>query len=300
MWWTTPGGSCGARSRADRASRARCTSRARRLDLRVVADSLEQRDVCVRHQLAIASRHVRPGDRVRRAVDQRQRHVRLLQRADPARPVLASLVDVADQPMHHVAAAVPLQQRPEAVDQRIVRRRARTEDPPHVPRERGTRRQPRDQRSERRAQQPLDHRGSMRLREQSAVQERDAPQLRTRARLTAPREQFLRDRIAVVVCEHVVRRDPVTREHVLREVRLLDDRVRVVARLRGQPEAEHVEREHAVPCGERRPHRFPVPRSRREAVDQQQRVGGGFTSLDCEDVERAERQRTARARPLRG
>src|SRR5690242_4983571 len=61
------------------------------LDLRVVADAVEQHRVRLRHELAVARHHVRAGHGVGGAVDHAQRHARLLQHADPALAVGASL-----------------------------------------------------------------------------------------------------------------------------------------------------------------------------------------------------------------
>jgi hypothetical protein len=68
-----------------------------RFDLRIVADALEQHDVGIRHELAVARGHVRAGDRVDGAVDHTQRHARRLQRADPALAEAPPLFDVADE-----------------------------------------------------------------------------------------------------------------------------------------------------------------------------------------------------------
>jgi hypothetical protein len=100
------------------------------------------------------------------------------------------------------------------------------------------------------------------------------------------------------VREHVIRRDALTGEQVLGEVGLLEDRVRMSAGLRGQTEAEQVERQYAVACRERRPDGFPVPRRGREAVDQQQRFVALRAGLEDEDGVAAEVDEVAGAGPF--
>ena len=69
----------------------------RRLDLRVVTNIREQRDVGARHDLVIAVGHVRAGDRIERTADQLQGHRRLDERADPTPPIATPLRHVIDQ-----------------------------------------------------------------------------------------------------------------------------------------------------------------------------------------------------------
>ncbi len=248
-----------------------------------MADVVQHRDVGPRHQFAIARRHVGARDRIGRAVDQFQRHARILQRADPARAVDAAFDDVADEPVHHRGAAVGGHQRPERVDQRVVGRRARAEDAAHRARDRTTAREPSDERAQRRQQQALDQRGPMRLGKQAAVQQRGAAHPRPLAGLGLARQQFLRHRVAVVVGEHVVLGDAFQREHVLEQVGLFHQRIVMACGLVGQPEADHVQRDEPPALGQRRPQRLPVPRCRRKAVNQHEHGRVGAPTVARED-----------------
>src|SRR6185369_15555091 len=102
---------------------------------------------------------------------------------------------------------------------------------------------------------------AVRLGKEPAVQqayglEYEAP----RAPLLVPGEKLLRHRVAVVVREHVHASDAEPDEQRLLDVRLLGHRVRVRARLAGEAEAEHVERDdEAEARGERVPDVMPVP-----------------------------------------
>jgi hypothetical protein len=106
------------------------------------------------------------------------------------------------------------------------------------------------------------------LREQPAVEQAHAGDA------VVAREQLLRDGVAVIVCEHAIARRTFACEQRLEQIRLREDRIRKLARLRRQPEADHVEREHAEPRGQPIPDRRIVPRRRRESVDEQQHVAG--------------------------
>ena len=74
------------------------------------------------------------------------------------------------------------------------------------------------------------------LREQSAIQEANAGEPQPAFPFT--REQFLRDRVAVIVRQHVRLLDSMQLQQRLAEVGLQADGIRGVARLGRQPEAE--------------------------------------------------------------
>src|SRR5262249_15986447 len=110
-------------------------------------------------------------------------------------------------------------------------------------------------------------------------------------------EQLLADRVAVVVREDAIARHALAREEGLVEIRLHHDRVVRVARFRREPEAEHVERQHAKPRGQAIPDRPEVPRRRREAVDREHRFARAVGAIEDRLAAPAERValRTPRA-----
>src|SRR6185503_13319 len=98
------------------------------LDLRIVADTVEQDDVGLRHELAVARHHVSARDGVLRAVDDAERDRRRLECADPPSAVEASLLHVAKQLGHDPGAVVLGDETPEVVELGDARLRAWPED----------------------------------------------------------------------------------------------------------------------------------------------------------------------------
>ena len=100
-------------------------------------------------------------------------------------------------------------ERPQRVGQLGRRRRARAEDRARsFGAERGVGpMQAREQRPERAGRQLLDEQRAMRLGEEAAVEQAHRREPEAAARVRLPREQLLRDGVAVVVREHVRPRD---------------------------------------------------------------------------------------------
>ena len=92
----------------------------------------------------------------------------------------------------------------------------------------------------------------MRFRKQAAVEKDQAAHRRPAALFALPRQQFLGDRVAVVVGQGDVPPDPVVRQEGFLKVRLGGDGVRIVGGLVRKPEAHHVGRQHAIRLAKRR------------------------------------------------
>ena len=87
----------------------------RRLQLRIVANAVEQNGVGVCDQLTVTRHHMRTGDGIEGAIDHPHRQRRGLHRRDPALPLLAPLGHVANQTMHHRRAVVVRHQLPQGI-----------------------------------------------------------------------------------------------------------------------------------------------------------------------------------------
>jgi hypothetical protein len=237
-----------------------------------VADARQLVQVVATQQLAPAGGGMRARHRIGAAVDEGHRHRHLLERADPARALLAAFGHVAEQLRQREVAVVRAQQGPQAIDDGRLRRRALAEDRGEVRGEARLARGARYKRAEQgRGEQALHQARAMHLGEHAAVQEGDRAQGRARLALVElAGQQLLRHGVAVVVGEHVVVPGAFAAQQPFAELGLLGDAVAVAARLRRIAEAQQVERDQRELLRQRLPQRRPVPACRRKAVDQQQ------------------------------
>ena len=198
----------------------------------------------------------------------------VLQRADPALALRAALVDVADDLRRDAEPVVVHVERPDRVQLARARLRARPEDRGEAGGEARLGREPRHQpaRAASAAASATGARDAISGKRPPLRRHTDRSRDPSRA-LALPREQLLRDAVAVVVRQHVHRRDAEVRQQRFVQIGLVAQRVRVVGRLGREAEAEHVGRDDAEARGERRPQLVPVPRRARKAVDAEQRPG---------------------------
>src|SRR5437588_4509866 len=195
----------------------------------------------------------------------------LPQRAVPARPVGAALVQVEDQPVQDPVPVVIGEQRPLVLGFLASQWMRRGEDPPERRAEATLVREPCGDRPEPAAQQLLPEGETGALQHHAPVEQQHAVEREREPSLEVAGQQLGGDRRPHVVGDQDHRLiGAVAGDDLLDQVGLREQRVQVVPRLIREAEPEEVEREHP-PRRKQLEGMPPVVRARRVAVEQQDR-----------------------------